>query len=551
MKNAKKIISLMLALVLLFSLAACGKGGNGGKGGKHIENLVIGTISKPEDVNIYSQNGSNGKFEYNQIVDCTLFVLDENNELAPYFIKEYSISPDGKELKLVFPTDKHWHDGEPVTIDDIAFNFEWRRDVLGSSTLKNLTEVRRDADNQVTLIFSQPDAYYLIRSNPITFRMLPKHIWEKLTKEDYADYNGEGYQVGCGPYKLASMDLDAGIVTYEAYPGNNYLGELVVDKITLRTYSDMSACLMALANGEIDYMYNYASGVPYTLLDLIKGNDTVDPGRTPYSGNPQATFGMNKPYNQYKEFRKAVILSIDWDLVRNVFSGEYGQNPGSGVISPSNTGYDDSLWKFYTDRDEAARLLDEAGFKDVNGDGFREMPDGTAFEYKVSSQMTASKQEMFNRTGEVIVDGLKKIGINASYDTDCLSSSEANKAMVTNNEYDLFIGYTTSGVANYRTAIWYFLNRAVAGSGGYNWGNSLDDETLNNAYRALQKANNDEEYIAAVKGLQKIMSEELYGFALCWEDYFFPYRTDKYEGLDFFPSIGVITYETFYNLKAK
>jgi len=551
MKNAKKLISLIMVIAMLFCLAACGNGGSGKNSGKHIENLVIGTISKPEDVNIYSQSGSNGKFEYNQIVDCTLFVLDENNELAPYFIQSYSISEDGKELTLEFPTDKHWHDGEPVTIDDMIFNFEWRRDVLGSSTLKNLTEIRKDADNKITLVFSQADAYYLIRSNPITFRLLPKHIWENLTKEDYADYNGEGYQVGCGPYKLASMDLDAGIVTYEAYPGNNYLGELVVDKITLKTYADMSACLMALANGEIDYMYNYASGVSYTLLDLIKDNDTVDPGRTPYSGNPQATFGMNKPYNQYLEFRKAVILSIDWDLVRNVFSGEYGQTPGSGVISPSNTGYDDSLWKFYTDRDEAAKLLDQAGFKDLNGDGFREMPDGTAFTYKVSSQMTASQQEKFNRTGEVIVDGLKKIGINASYDTESLSSSEANKAMVTNNEYDLFIGYTTSGVANYRTAIWYFLNRAVAGSGGYNWGNSLDDETLNNAYRALQSANNDEEYIAAVKNLQKIMSEELYGFALCWEDYFFPYRTDKYEGLDFFPSIGVITYKTFYDLKVK
>ena len=149
------------------------------------------------------------------------------------------------------------------------------------------------------------------------------------------------------------------------------------------------------------------------------------------------------------------------------------------------------------------------------------------------------------------MDGLKKIGINASYDTDSLTSAEANKAMVTDGAYDLFIGYTTSGVASYRTAIWYFLNRDVAGSGGYNWGNTLNDEELNNAYIALQSANSDDEYVAAVKNLQKIVSENLYGFALTWEDCFFPYRTDKYDNLLYYPSIGVVTPVLFYNITAK
>lgn len=49
-------------------------------------------------------------------------------------------------------------------------------------------------------------------------------------------------------------------------------------------------------------------------------------------------------------------------------------------------GYDDSLWMMYQDQDVANTLLDDAGFKDVDGDGKREMPDGSKFTYKVAAQ---------------------------------------------------------------------------------------------------------------------------------------------------------------------
>lgn len=564
----KKILSLLLTATLLLSMAACGVSSPAGnaqttgvsnsteaavseasKADAHIENLIIGTASQPDSTSIYSQSGSIGKFQYNCITNPTFFFLDENNQIRGYFVTSYNISDDGCELTMTFPTDKHWHDGEPVTADDVVFTMEYRRDVIQSASLKNLTEVRVDNEGQVTCIFSKPDAYYWVRSNPITQGVLPRHIWEKV--DDPANYAEEDAAIGCGPYSLTSVDADAGIVVFDAYEGNGYLGELKVDRITLKSYSSKDSELMALANKEIDLIYDYASPTSYTLLDVIAGKDYIDIGRSEYNGCNQATFGMLSPANQVYEFREAVVKCLDWDLIRQLSCGDYGQIPGSGVISPSNVGHDASLWKFYTDVEEANAILDEAGFADIDGDGFRELPDGTAFTYKVSSQMTSSKQELFNRIGEILVDGLKKIGINASYDTDSLTSAEANKAMVTDGAYDLFIGYTTSGVASYRTAIWYFLNRDVAGSGGYNWGNTLNDEELNNAYIALQSANSDDEYVAAVKNLQKIVSENLYGFALTWEDCFFPYRTDKYDNLLYYPSIGVVTPVLFYNITAK
>lgn len=570
----KKLLSLLLAVSMIAGLSACGGSSDtdtavdkqteavetetetdasqeevSSAAGQNIENLVIGTSSSIDTISIMSQSGAFGKFNYNSIVYASFFYQDENGDMQPYFLDSYEISEDGCELNMTFPTTAVWHDGEPVTVDDVVYTFEFRRDVMGSKALRNLTDIRVDGDNAVTLVFSQPDAYYFLKNATLTTFVIPKHIWENV--EDYESYAGEDAAIGCGPYKLVSTDMDAGVMQFEAVPENQFLGELTVDSITLKTYSTQDALLMALANGEVDLMYDYASSVDYTLLNVISGNEDVDLGQSNYTGCNQVTFGMSEGANLEAGFREAVVKSLNWELIAQLCNGEYGQIPGSGVIPPSNPGYDSSLWTFYQDTNEANQLLDEAGFADTDGDGWRELPDGTAFTYKVTSQYATKRQELFNRLGEVIVSSLQEIGVNAYYDQESLASEEVNDKMVADNDYDMFIGYTTSGVASYRTAFWYFVNREVAGSGGMEWGGSYNDPELNEVYTALMEASNNDEYLAAVESLQKLASEDLFAFALCWEQCFFPYRTDKYQGFENYPSVGVVHENTFYTLTMK
>ena len=557
----RKLLSMALAASLCASLAVTGpvmaesteteaQTEASAANGEHVKNLVVGTTSTLDTKSILSQSGSFGKFNYNSIVYANFFYPDENGNMQPYFLKSYEISEDGCELKMTFPTTAVWHDGEPVTAEDVKFTFEFRRDVMGSSSLANVTDVRIDGDDTVTVVFSEPDAYYFVANSMLTMFMLPKHIWENV--DDYESYAEEDAAIGCGPYKLVDIDEDAGTITYEAVPENAYLGELTIDSITLKSYSSQDALLMAMANGEVDVMYDYANPISYTLLDVISGNEDIDIGESNYKGNNQVTFGMTRDANQEHDFREAAIKSLDWNLIAQLCNGEYGEVPGSGIIAPANRGYDDSLWKFYQDTEEAKKLLDGVGYVDADGDGWRDLPDGTAFTYKVASQYTTKKQELYNRIGEVIVSSLQEVGINAYYDQESLASSEANDKMREENDYDMFIGYATTGVASYDTAYWYFVSDDVPGAGGsYGYGNSYRSEELNNAYIALTKANSDEEYVEAVKNLQKLGSDELFAFALCWEKCFFPYRTDKYQGFENYPSIGVIHAKTFYELTTK
>lgn len=553
----KRILCILIAVLMCFSLTSCASKPSGGKTsgnvdtqkGKHVENLVVGTTSQPEGTSILSQEGSFGKFNYNSIAYANLFYPDKNNEMQPYFLKNYSISKNGKKLNMTFPTNAVWHDGKPVTVDDMVFTFKYRRDVMQSKSLENLKDIKVNGKDSITLIFSEPDAYYYVKNSGNTTFVIPKHIWENI--KDYSAYTGEDAAIGCGPYKLTGVDKDAGTMKFEAVPQNAFLGDLTVDSITLKSYSTQDALLMALANGEIDVIYDYASPINYTLLDVIKGKKNINLGESKYTGCNQVTFGMGNAPNTDHAFREATVKSLDWDLLRKLCNGKYGKIPGSGIIPPSCTGHDASLWKMYRDINEAKGILDKAGYKDVDGDGFRELPDGSKLKYKVTAQYTTKKQELFNRIGEVIVTSLKDVGINAYFDQESLVSDEANEKMVKSNNYDMFIGYTTSGVASYRTAFWYFLPRDIAGKGGMEWGNSYNNENLNNTYNSLMNASNNNEYLEAVGNLQKLASKDLFAFAVCWEKCFFPYRTDKYTGFENYPSVGVVHAETFYNLKTK
>lgn len=442
--NCKKLLALLLAALLTMALLA-GCGPNAGEattpsesqapsetaGGEtaptsertHVKNLVVGITGSNDTFNLVSQSGAFGRMNYNNVANAYFAYTNGDNEIKPYFLTSYEISEDGTELAITFPLDKVWHDGQPVTAEDVQFSFEYYRDVSKNSYIKSLEHIEVTGENSMTLKFSKADAYSYMANGATSQSVLPKHIWEKV--DEPKDYAGEDAAIGCGPYKLSSYDLDAGTSYFEAVPQNSYLGELTVDAITVRTYSSQDALLMALMSGEIDAIFDYANPVSYTLLDLVSGDSNVDLGESAYTGNYQVCFGMEEGRVFVdKAAREALIKCLDWDLLCNVINGPYGQIPGSGVITPACKGFDGSLWTFYQDVDEANQILDDAGYLDVNGDGLREKPDGSELSVKVTPQFTSKKQELLNRIADVIIASLKNVGISAYIDTESLQSNE-------------------------------------------------------------------------------------------------------------------------------
>ena len=572
----KKAICLLLSCVLLLGLfASCGSQSSGSTasttaatagaettqeetaateaaGKKHVENLVIGTTTANNTFNLVGQTDIFGRINYVNFCRANWVYEAADGSLQPFFFTSFEISEDGTTLDFTYPTTAVWSDGEKVTWDDIDFTFRFLKDTAKNTSLVNLASVEQTGEGSGRVTFSGPDVYGWLSGTAMMQGVLPKHVWEKFEGSDeYKNYTEPDAAVGCGPYKLVSYDVDAQVSYYEAIPENDYHGEITVDSVTIKTYADQTAIMMALNAGEIDCYYAYSTPIDATLIDLI-ADDAVDPGESIYAGEDQITFGMTRPAGSDYQFRLAVTKAMDWNLLTDVIGGGYGEVPRAGIIPPTCNGYLDGLPQFRQDTAEAEKILDEAGYKDVNGDGFREFPNGSEMKILIVPQYSKN-MDLRNRIAEVLIDNLKAVGVNAYVDQEIIVSSEIWESNIQAGNYDIAIGYTTAGIARHTSAFRYYVYEPKPGterSASWLWG-TYTDPTFNETIWRMLSASSQEEYVSCIQWLQQEAADTLFGCALSWTSCFYPYRTDKYEGWYNRPSWGVVNDELWFTLTSK
>ena len=552
----KRLASFLLASALALTAAGCAgqnpaastqsgppEAVESGKSSvAYVEELRIGTTAAIDGANVMTENGIFGKLNYNAVVTAPFVVTDENGKVQPFFMTGWELSGDLNTITATFATDQGltWHDGEPVTMDDVVFTFQYLID-RKSSYCSGLTGVEAVNETTATLTLTDGKAFTMLNSMANFVTLRPEHVWSKVEGE-YAEYTGEDAAIGCGPYKLTGVDEEAQSMTLEAV-SDTYMGqELTVRKLTVRTYDSHDALVMALRSGEVDAMYDYSNPISPTMLPSISGVDGVDPGRGMNMGLFEILFGFHKQPTDDLEFRRAVRYALNYELLATTIGGEDGQVPGEGIISPAGIGYDDSLPKLVQDQEQAKAILEAAGYIDTDGDGWRERPDGTPMDVLVTPQYNATKAALYQRIAEIIVTNLGEVGVKCTLDEESIRNSDHEQQLRDDGAYEIYICYATQGVSFYKTPFLYMFNDDLS-----MWG-TCDLEDFDQAYNDMLNAQGDEDYVAKVKELQRIASEEVIGIALCWDTAYYPYRTDKYEGWTNFPGWGVINCETWYNL---
>ena len=528
-KLIKTALCLVLAGALCLSLAGCANifDPTDGKGSsktpvEHIEHITIGTLQQPQDVNILSRQGSLGQLQYVGATAAPLFTFEETPKVKGYFVLDYEIFEDGKEIAAAIPTDYHWHDGSEVTFDDVKFTFEYLRDVVGFESLKNLKEVKKTADNHIVIAFSQPDAYRFLHSEAARSSVLPKAVWEKVT--DPANYKGAGYDMGCGPYTVSSTGADS--VELKAFPGNDYLGELRVDSITLRSFADQVSLYAALAAGEIDFVYDPDQPADTGVLDVIKEDDNIEPGQYVSLDYYAAAFDTKNLAAANAEFRKAVRLGIDWEALSKLIAGEEGHSD------------------YTTDTSEASKVLKAAGFADADEDGRLDMPDGTPFTFLIGiADDVTEDRDILASAGGMIAKNLSKLGIDAVF-MDLSGREGGGGDDGGDGETAVDYGMILSRWDAPDTVP--FTCEELAG-----WAAGIEDAEFDTASALLQAAKSDDEYLEALELVKQMLTDKNYGFALCRTDAYYPYRTDVYEGINYETGRGAVNSSLFYKIKKK
>ena len=325
----------------------------------------------------------------------TLLWEDSTGDPIPWLAKEWSRSPDGLEWRFTLRDNAKWHDGQPVTADDVKFSFDYLATGAASSVSRvaaslDLKEAVVEPPNIVVVRLNKPTAVF---EEDVAMRLLviPRHIWSTVT--DPAKFRGPGATTGSGPYKLESVDEAAGAYLYTANE-SFFLGSPYVKRLELVPAPDE---LLALQRDEIDAGELLEQPAPEEQIQAFQSNPRFTKLEGPYDSLLALHINLAKgfPYER-REFRQAIAYALDRkDMVARLLQGR--GTPGTvGGLSPEHPLLAPDLPTYDRDVSKAKSMLDALGLKDMNGDGVRDLPDGAPFaqELQASSRFSPKSAEL-------------------------------------------------------------------------------------------------------------------------------------------------------------
>ena len=328
-----------------------------------------------------------------------LVSLDDNANPIPDLATSWDVSDDATTYTFNLAEGVTWHDGTPFTSADVKFTFENILLQFHSRTkggLESILEsIETPDDNTVVFNFSSPYAALLQRLNVTEAPILPKHIYERV--EDIQTAEANLNPIGTGAFKLAEYVIDDRIVLER---NDNYFKEGLpyLDEVVFRIIPDSETQLLALEQGEVDFMWR----VPGSEVERLSADDAI----TMYQVNsgpgggfcvPTLTFNSEREIFSDLRVRQAIAHAIDREqLVDQVLFGQ-GKAATGPINSQMSFAYTADVSEYPRDLEMAASLLDEAG-QTAGADGTR---------FTVNLLHFPS----FSKYGEVIKQNLAEVGV--------------------------------------------------------------------------------------------------------------------------------------------
>ena len=352
--------------------------------------------------------------------------------VIPGLAESWESSNDGKTWTYKLRPGMKWSDGKPLTAEDVAWTVNTSRDeewINHSATTQNLDAVAKD-DTTLVITSKVPDPKLPV----MDVYILPKHIWGKLSADERADYPGED-PVGSGPFVLEKYEKGQ-FARFKANP-NFWGGKPAVDKVVLRKFNNPDAMVAALKTGELDA----AQDIPSTAFKQLEQDDSITTvegyqgamGEIAINGGD----GLKKPHPALLDpkVRTAIGHAIDRDTIVKRALGGLG-TPSETLSTSPNPQWAPELEPADVpdfDLEKAKQILEDAGYKDTDGDGVREMPGGGQplnFSYMVRSDSINARP-----IAEFFTGWLDEIGIAT---TEKVTDDSQLTTIIAKGDYDIF-----------------------------------------------------------------------------------------------------------------
>ncbi len=318
---------------------------------------------------------------------------------VPLLAKSWECSSNGTVWIFHLRRNVKWQDGVPFTAEDVKFTFEYLKKhpfPWGSSEILEYVDSVYCPNNYTVVIkLKKPYADFLDHL-AVQLEIIPKHIWWNVT--DPVKYNEPKAFIGTGPYMLKEYKKGEYYILV-ANP-NYFLGKPIVKELILKVVSNPA---LALKTGEVDAASFFGKDIDVVKEFMNNPNYKVLEG--PSYWVLKLIFNTRRYPLNITAFRWALAYAINrTELVTKILHGG-GEVASLGIIHPDSKWYDPNLPKLKCNLTMAREMLDKLGFKDVNGDGYRETPNGKP----LTLELICVKR--FERVGELISQQLKSIGI--------------------------------------------------------------------------------------------------------------------------------------------
>ncbi len=451
--------------------------------------LVIASTQVPRHLNGAVQSGTATAVPSTQIFASPLR-YDENWEPQPYLAESWSTSDDGLTVTLNLVQGATFHDGQPITSEDVAFSLMTTKENHPFKSMFAPVESIDTPDAQTVVInLSQPHPALLLALSPALAPVLPKHIYGDGQDVKSHPRNTTDV-VGSGPFMVE--EFTAGEATVLKKNPNFFIeGRPKLDEIIIRIVKDPSALLIAMENGDADLYPFMAGSQEIRRLEKADHLALTDQG---YAGvGPINWLAFNTKSEKLSDVRvrQAIAYAVDRDFITKALHRGVSQIQ-RGPIIESSPFFTADVETYDTDLDRAKALLTEAGY----GDGM-----------ELTIDYIPGPKEQQQSVAEYMKSQLGKIGIDVTVRAAPDFPTWAGRVGGHDFEMtmDIVFNWGDPVIGVHRTYLCSNIRQGVIWSNTQQYCNEEVDKLLNAAAVELDPAKRKELYTE----FQKILAQDV------------------------------------------
>ncbi|WAA12507.1 peptide-binding protein [Fervidibacillus halotolerans] len=494
MKKRKAWLSFLAFLFIFGILTACGNNEEADsdeqsdEGESQEESILVGVMDT-------APTGQFNPIFYEEAYEANILsfthesLLTQNKKLEfePLLAESWEFNEDHSSVTFKLRQDVYWHDGEQFTADDVVFTYKSIADpdyikaggvrtsyvtkLVGyeeynSGETDEFPGVVAEDDFTVTFNFKEPNVIALADAS---FPIIPEHIFKDIPVIDMPSADESllpNKVIGTGPYKFTQMIEGQ---EYHLTKNENYWqGEPQIEKVVWKVVNQ-DIILSLLEKGEIDFVadpngFQAADYDKVDSMDHVKIIEQMDFGYQilgfihNFRTEEDMENGVINPDNFVpnekladKRVRQAIAYAINRPYLIKGLLHDRGQVINSPIAKQFEYFDGENPEQYEFNPEKAKQLLDEAGYVDTNGDGFREDPNGNEW---VLNMAYPKGNVIREKSAPIIEEMLEEVGININL-LQPLDMSAYVEQLTNNTEWDLYLlGWSLSTTDPDPSGLW-------------------------------------------------------------------------------------------------